>query len=99
VDGDSCFLLEMDGMLAMGDFHILRFVDVWVLQDYDDDESWTLRLRVHLPQQLLGSCLGDQHPRGRTECDSLGKPYEVMGGIIRCGGEEGVEANTACYVG
>jgi hypothetical protein len=57
VDGDSCFLLEMDGMLAMGDFHILRFVDVWVLQDYDDDdESWTLRLRVHLPQQLLGSC-------------------------------------------
>jgi hypothetical protein len=37
----------MDGMLAMGDFHILRFVDVWVLQDYDDDDN-TLRLRVHL---------------------------------------------------
>lgn len=54
-DGYDVSLLEAEGMLAMaaaaaGSMHL------WVLEDYDDDSSWTCRHRVDLPPPLRHAC-------------------------------------------
>ncbi|KAK3137844.1 hypothetical protein QOZ80_5AG0361210 [Eleusine coracana subsp. coracana] len=45
-------LLEVDGMVAMM-ANLRGIMDLWVLQDYDDDQSWTRRLRVQLTPTLM----------------------------------------------
>ena len=49
------FLLEMDGMLAMADF-LDGSMHLSVLEDYNDDKSWTRRLQVYLPAPLRHAC-------------------------------------------
>ncbi|KAG2625669.1 hypothetical protein PVAP13_3KG312227, partial [Panicum virgatum] len=49
-------LLEMDGKLAMAAFYD-GFMDLWVLEDYDNDESWARRLLVRLPPALRQATL------------------------------------------
>jgi hypothetical protein len=49
----SLCLLEMDGMVAVAAI-LGDSMDVWVLQDYDDDKSWAHRHRVDcLPPSFL----------------------------------------------
>ncbi|KAL6618676.1 hypothetical protein ACP70R_033815 [Stipagrostis hirtigluma subsp. patula] len=48
---DRLFLLELDGKLAMTAI-LDGSMDLWVLGDYSDDESWTRRLRVDLSPPL-----------------------------------------------
>ena len=49
------FLLEMDGMLAMTDF-LDGSMHLSVLEDYNDDKTWTRRLQVYLPAPLQHAC-------------------------------------------
>jgi len=50
--GEQFFLLETDGKLSMTDI-LKGSMDLWVLEDYSNDRSWTRRLRVDLPPSLL----------------------------------------------
>ncbi|RCV42570.1 hypothetical protein SETIT_9G226300v2 [Setaria italica] len=52
-EGALC-LMEIDGELAVA--AILKgSMDLWVLEDYNNDETWTCRLRVDLPPTLWHS--------------------------------------------
>ncbi|CAN6358923.1 unnamed protein product [Urochloa humidicola] len=42
-------LLEMDGKVAMAAVLEGLHMDLWVLEDYGDDESWARRHRIDLP--------------------------------------------------
>ncbi|TVU33466.1 hypothetical protein EJB05_25286, partial [Eragrostis curvula] len=58
---EQFFLLEMEGMLAMTAI-VNGAMDVWVLEDYNDDRSWTRRHRVVDPAAAVVACvLGDQY--------------------------------------
>jgi hypothetical protein len=46
----------MDGKLAMAAIYD-GFMDLWVLEDYDNDESWARRLLVRLPPALRQATL------------------------------------------
>ncbi|KAF8726746.1 hypothetical protein HU200_019217 [Digitaria exilis] len=62
--GEALFLLKADDdrMLAMADF-LRGSMDLWVLEDYEDDASWALRLRVGLPSPLRHACWAVMSPR------------------------------------
>ncbi|RCV16463.1 hypothetical protein SETIT_3G140200v2 [Setaria italica] len=53
---EEFFLLEMDGKLAMAAF-LDGSMDLWVLEDYDNDGSWARRFRVRLPPALRHATL------------------------------------------
>ncbi|TVT97187.1 hypothetical protein EJB05_52587, partial [Eragrostis curvula] len=49
---DHLFLMEMDGMLAMTAAS-RGVMDLWVLEDYSKDDTWTYRLRIDLPPTMM----------------------------------------------
>ena len=64
-DQEDLCLLELDGMLAVtaNDTHS-DSVELWVLEDYEDDQSWSRRFRIDMPPDFyarwaMGTCVPD----------------------------------------
>ncbi|KAJ1253730.1 hypothetical protein BS78_K202900 [Paspalum vaginatum] len=75
------FLLEVDGKLAMTDISE-GSMDLWVLDDYDNDESWTrCLLRVQLPPALRRATLAMNVGAESLNVILVGDHYSTSAGL------------------